>query len=237
MRALIIFTALLLNSFAYAQTKADPKQKATQPAPVAAPAATAEPAPPAEPAAQPTPTDAPAEPPAEETGVTIASQFRPGAFVNPGLTYFKRDLENPTPAPGAVGTAEVSTLQIDAKGGYIFDFGLIVGANLSYSTGKSGTDDINMFIGGPMVGYSDQYFGFFITATYHVFGTADWDTMGKYDKLSGLQVDLGYPMEISETIKLGPQISIRSIKHEDNTLAGDYKSKDIIPSLGLWFYF
>lgn len=219
MQALIILTLLLLNPFAYGQeTTAAP----------ATPAATAE-----------QPTTPPADSPevdtttAEESGTVMVSEnFRSGILVSPSITMYKRKLDQ-----SGANLGDFNNTTVDLRAGYVFDFGLFAGIQAAYNFGKDAANDITTYLMGPTVGYSCKWTGVFVTATYHLMGKSDMDTAGEYDEITGLQVDLGYPLMLTETIKIGPQLSWKRLKYSDGGVLGDYKSKEVIPSLGLWFYF
>jgi hypothetical protein len=214
MRALLVSSVLLLAQLSYGQDQA------------AAPAAPATPA-----AAEETPT------------VTVPSAWKDGIFVSPSFSIFKRKVEQTVTAPG-VNNGDVSGFNLDVKGAYTFNFGLFAGAQLAYSKGKdtsSGIDDMSTYSVGPMVGYHCSYTGLMLAATYHVLGKSKIDTAGPdvtYDKVTGLQVDLSYPIQLTDKINVGPQFTWRrlQLKEGDNS-AADQKTKEFLPSISAWFYF
>ncbi len=157
-------------------------------------------------------------------------------LINPNLTYFSRKLEQTAGNNQTAG--KIDMLTIDAKAGYIFDFGLFVGGQVAYEMGKSGGNDVTNYNVGPSVGYLSDDTGFFVSATYHLLGMSDLDAGGKYDKGQGLQIDLAYPMPITDSLKFGPQISYKSIKYTDNDAgAADVTTKQLTPYFGLWYFF
>lgn len=157
--------------------------------------------------------------------------------VNPNVTYFSRNLDQTTGANQV--SNKLNVLTVDGKAGYIFDFGLFVGGQAVFEAGSiSGSSNIRNYFMGPSVGYSCDITGLFITATYHVLGASDLGSYGEYSKSSGLQIDLGYPMELTENIKFGPQISWKSIKNTNGTNGlADTTTKQFTPYFGMWFYF
>jgi hypothetical protein len=214
MRALLVSSVLLLAQLSYGQDQA------------AAPAAPATPA-----AAEETP------------AVTIPNAWKEGIFVSPSFSMFKRKVEQTGTTPGVNG--DVTGMNLDVKGAYTFNFGLFAGAQVSYNKGKdnsSGLDDMSTYSVGPMVGYHCSYTGLMLAATYHVLGKSKIDFSAgpdvTYDKVTGLQVDLSYPIQLTEKINVGPQFTWRrlELKEGDNS-AADQKTKEFVPSISAWFYF
>lgn len=168
----------------------------------------------------------------------VAQPLQTGLFFNPNFTISSRKLDLQDAQVGKARNA-----QFDSKIGYIFDFGLFAGVQGNFSVGSAsfGTNidtDTTTYFMGPTVGYSCSWTGLFLSATYHIFGSSDWDTLGKYDKVEGLQIDIGYPMMLSEKVKVGPQISIKNLDlKEGSTGLADNKIKELTPYFGLWLYF
>jgi hypothetical protein len=237
MRVLIILTMMLFCQFSFGKGKATAPAAPAATAP-AAPAAPAEAAAPAvETPAAPT-EEAPAAP-TEEAATVAPNAFKTGIFVSPGFTMFKRNVEeaSSTPVPSPI-TGEVTVTELNVKGGYVFDFGLVAGAQVVYTKGKETGTDITTYSVGPTVGYSDQWTGLLLTATYHVLGkTTLSGGLGDYKKVTGLQVDLAYPMQLTENIKIGPELSWKRLKFSDHDTLGDSKTKEFVPSISAWFYF
>lgn len=156
--------------------------------------------------------------------------------INPNLTYFSRNLEQTTGSN--LVNDKVNVLTIDTKAGYLFNYGLFVGGQVAFETGKSGGTDLTNYFFGPTVGYSCDVTGLFLTATYHLLGKSDLDAAGEYSKVTGLQIDVGYPLVLTETMKFGPQLSWKNLDLKDgsNGLA-DNKLKQLTPYFGLWLYF
>ncbi len=226
MRALIIFTVLLLNQLSYAQ---DSKATAATPAATTAPTAT-----PAEPvAAQPAAVET------QEEAEPAKEPMKTGFVINPNFTLASRKLEQESQPQGKMREA-----RLDTKVGYVFDFGLFAGAQLNYATGSfsaaASTQDADTtsYLAGPTIGYSCSLTGLFLSATYHVAGSTNITGSGKYEKATGYQIDLGYPMKVSESVKFGPQLTYRNIDLEDGTggLTND-EIKELTPYFGLWLYF
>jgi hypothetical protein len=211
MRALIIFSLMLLGFSALAQEQTAP-----------APTAPAEPLP----SVQADEMPAPKEP------------IKTGFLLSPTITMTSRKLDMTEQSLG-----KMRETQINTKAGYVFDFGLFAGAQLNYALGSYSTagatsdQDTTAYSVGPTVGYSDVHTGLFVAATYHVAGRSDIGT-GKYEKVMGYQIDLGYPMTINENVKLGPQLTLKRIDLEDGTNGiPDNKIKELTPYFGLWLYF
>lgn len=238
MRALIVITVLLLGPLSYGQMQPNPPPATTPAAPATAPSTNPEAVP-----AEMTPADAPVVDGAStDTAVTIPSAFRSGWFASPSFTAMKRDLKDATP-PIALASDSTTMIDLGVKGGYTFEFGLFAGLQAMYSMGtvKGGgaSNDITTYGVGPTVGYSEKYTGLFLTATYYLFGKTDLDAGGEFDEVTGLQVDLSYPMNLTENIKIGPQLTWKRLKNSDHSVPGvaDYKTKDFAPSISAWFYF
>jgi len=156
---------------------------------------------------------------------------------------FKRKVEQDgaTATPGQI-EGDASGLDLEVKGGYVFDFGLFAGLHVLYQTGKQssvlGSANVKTFTAGPSVGYHEKNTNLLLTATYHLVGNTDLDSAGKYDSARGLQVDLLYPIQLTEKINIGPQITWRGIKETDgSTGLADTKTKEFVPSVTAWFYF
>lgn len=243
MRALIIFSLLLLSHATWAQTtppatKATPKPSTAPTSPKAPPGASATSP------AEPTPIDIPPPPPQPNAEIIPAVNTEPppavdlnpplekGFVVSPSFTYFSRKLQEDA---GLVG--EISSFIFDAKGGYLFDFGLFVGAQAIYDMGKSNNNDVNSFYFGPTLGYNWDYTGLVFSATYHLLGEADFGNPGKYDKVTGVQVDVGYPLTLTKTIKFGPQLSWKNLELKDSNTLADDKLKGVSPYATFWFNF
>lgn len=164
--------------------------------------------------------------------------LKTGYLFNPNLTITSRKLEMNDQPVGQYRAA-----QIDAKAGYVFKSGLFAGAQINHAigsvSGATTTDqDSTYFSVGPTVGYSCSMTGLFLSATYHVFGSENRSGAGKYEKVNGYQIDLGYPMKVNENFKVGPQLSLKRIDLEDGTNGlADEKIKELTPYFGLWLYF
>ena len=51
-------------------------------------------------------------------------------------------------------------------------------------------------------------------------------------------IDLAYPMTLSDSLKIGPQLSLKRLNLEDDTTGRpDDKLKELTPYFGLWLYF
>ncbi len=230
MRAIIVLTlfslTLITESLAQtAQPAADKTPSTTQPT-----------------ATGVTPTAEPATelPSADDEPAVVREPVKSGFVFNPNITLASRKLEDNNGQPNG----KVRTLQMDSKVGYVFDFGLFAGAQFNYGVGSArpngaATDvDTNYYTAGPSLGYSCKYTGLFLTATYHLVGSYDQGTGGKYEKTTGYQIDLGYPVKVSENVQLGPQLSLKRIDLKDNTNAApDRDIKELTPYFGLWLYF
>ena len=145
----------------------------------------------------------------------VAATPRKTGFVfNPNITLTSRKLEFNDQQVG-----KSRAVQLDSKVGYVFDFGLFAGAQLNYtigsqSAGGAADTDVSTHYAGPTIGYSSESTGLFITATYHLIGSSTLTSLGKYEKVHGLQIDLAYPMTISESLKLGPQLTMKRLNLE-----------------------
>lgn len=225
MRALIIFTVLLLNQTSFGQDTST------------APAATAAPQTSSTPEIQPVPSTSDIE----EEAAAPKEPIRSGFLLNPNFTMASRKLDfDPTQEGG-----KFRTVQLDTKVGYVFDFGLFAGAQINYAVGNAqtngsgGTDtDTNSYTAGPTIGYNCNLTGLFLTATYHMVGSTNITGAGKYTKATGYQIDLGYPMKINDNVKLGPQLSLKRIDLEEGSAGlADTEIKELTPYFGLWLYF
>ncbi len=227
MRALIIITLFFWNSLCLAADTAATPATQTAPQPEASPAA---PAPVAPVATGSLESDEELEPAKEP--------LKTGFLFNPNLTITSRKLEMNDQPIGQYRAA-----QIDAKVGYVFGSGLFAGAQINHAigsvSGATTTDqDSTFFSVGPTVGYSCSVTGMFLSATYHAFGSNNLSGAGKYEKVNGYQIDLGYPMKVSDNFKVGPQLSLKRIDLEDGTNGlADEKIKELTPYFGLWLYF
>lgn len=233
MRAVVLIMSLLLAGAAYAQNQAP---TAEQPKNVLQPAA------PSAPSTEPTAAPAESSTTAESVAPTDADEEKatplnnhgltPGIVTAAALSYYGRELKDSSATNG-----KFNSLSAEIRGGYVLDFGLFAGLTGHYDTGKSGSDTITTYFVGPTVGYSCDITGLFFTATYHLIGQSDMDSIGKYKKINGLQVDVGYPMMITEQLKFGPQITYRDVKMSDGDTLADQRAKQVVPYLGLWFIF
>lgn len=166
-----------------------------------------------------------------------------GILTNLGVTYFSRTLDETVNASIATDD-RINVLAGELKVGYVFNFGLFAGATMHYDSGKAtrasalGGASVKNTYAGPTVGYTDSYTGILATATYHVYGTSDIDTLGKYDKVNGFQFDVSYPMSITEKLKFGPQLTWRDLEQtEGDAGLGDNKTKELVPFMGVWYIF
>ena len=234
MRALLVFSVLLLSQITFAQ----------------APAAPAAPATPAAPAAPEAPAAAPAAEESTEATVTVPSAFKTGIVVQPAFTYFSRKVEQDvsTTTPGNTTgslSGDAKGLEGSVKGGYVFNFGLFAGLNLIYNTGKdtvNGIDSMKTYALAPSVAYHDQYTGFMVGLSYNLLGKSTVSSAGgdvDFDEVTGLQFDIAYPIQLTDSINIGPQISWRRLELKDASVAGvaDTKTKEFLPSISAWFYF
>lgn len=158
-------------------------------------------------------------------------RLQEGVLVNLGLTYFGRKIED------AGTTNDVNTLNSELRAGYNLNFGLFAGVTGHYDTGKSLGETVTRYMVGPTVGYSCSYTGLFAAATYYVFGNQDGKSLGEYEKIEGLQLDLAYPLEITSQLKFGPQLTYRSLEASDSDTLADNKTKELVPFMGLWYIF
>ncbi len=178
-------------------------------------------------------------PTADDEPVAQRDPIKKGFLLNPGLTVASRKLEDNQGQP----QGKVRTFQIDSKVGYVFESGLFTGVQLNYGFGSqkmgaAAETDITTYYAGPTIGYNWNYTGLFLTATYHVTGSYDMSGVGKYEKATGYQIDLGYPVKVSENVQLGPQLSLKRIDLKDGTNAlADTEIKELTPYFGLWLYF
>lgn len=222
MRAILVLTlmSLFMVSGAHAQTP-QPAAPATAPAtaPVADPA---------------TPL-----PSADDEPVVPREPIKKGFLLNPNFTVAGRKLEDNNGNP----QGKVRSVQIDSKVGYVFDFGLFTGAQFNYALGSTNNGaasdtDTSFYSVGPTIGYSCNYTGLFLSATYHAVGNYDLSAAGKYDKVTGFQIDLGYPVKVSENVQLGPQLSLKRLDLKDGTNGlVNSEIKELTPYFGLWLYF
>lgn len=238
MKSLIFFLILLSGASVFAQYQ---NQKPTPPAASAAPvvatpakpsSATGDAAASAVSAVALSEVSADASITAEDETPMIADlRMKPGVLTNFGITYFGRKLEE------AGVSDEFNTIVGELRAGYNFNFGLFAGATAHYDTGKAAGQTVATYYGGPTIGYSSSMTGIFVAATYHLIGKQDLDALGEYDKVSGLQIDVAYPMMLTESLKFGPQLSYRSMKSSDSDTLAENKTKELVPFMGLWFIF
>lgn len=157
-----------------------------------------------------------------------------GYVFAPAITYYERETHD----TGNFSEARLTTL--DLRVGYLFDFGLYVGGLYSMSDEKLAVD-VTDFVFGPTVGY--KYGNVYALLTYHLIGDRDLSSAGyRYSKGSGVQVDIGYLVPVTETFSLGPQLSYKNVKYSDVEIQGtqsaaDYKWNGITPYFSLWFHF
>jgi hypothetical protein len=225
--------SLTLITESFAQTPAQPAAvKAAETQPTPQPVTTT-------PAVAPVADPVTELPTADDEPVVPREPIKKGFLVNPNFTVASRKLDDDNGQP----QGKVRTFQLDSKLGYVFDFGLYTGLQVNYGFGSSsiGTasdNDISTYYAGPSIGYSCNYTGLFLTATYIATGSYDTAGVGKYEKTTGYQIDLGYPMKVSENVQLGPQLSLKRIDLKDGTNAlADTKIKELTPYFGLWLYF
>jgi hypothetical protein len=253
MRAWIIFSLMFMSQALWAQQSS--KKPTPPPQPPITPDRVYEVAPPAPVAGAIPPAASPVAPqnPADVTAPAVQAENSPvpppvdvpvnsfkaapirGTMISPGLTYYSRQISE---ASSQVG--EVTTLVIDMKAGYVFKTGalegLFVGGQGLYETGKANNRDAKGYHVGPSVGYSDSYTGFFVSATYHLFGKMDLSG-GTYDKVRGLEIDLAYPLAITDTVRFGPQVSWKNLKYTDGGALSDTDMKGFSPFATLWINF
>ena len=231
MRAILVLMLMSLTfiSESFAQTPSQPAEvKAAETQPTA-------------PAAAPVADPATELPTADDEPVAVREPIKKGFLINPNFTVASRKLDDNNGQPNG----KVRTVQLDTKLGYVFDFGLFAGAQFNYGFGSMRDSvnlptetDITSYYAGPTIGYSCNYTGLFLSATYHALGTYDMTGIGKYEKATGYQIDLGYPVKVSENVQLGPQLSLKRIDLKDGTNAlADTKVKELTPYFGLWLYF
>lgn len=177
----------------------------------------------------------------EVTEPTVNRAMAPGVLVNLGLTYYGRDLKDTAGVPGGTQGNQINVLNTELRAGYTADFGLFAGLTGHYDTGKQSNVSISTYYVGPTVGYSESNTGIFAAATYYVFGKQELEAGGldsEFDKVTGFQFDLGYPMTLTESFKVGPQLTYRAIETTDgNNGLGDTKTRELVPFLGLWYIF
>lgn len=244
MKSLISVVILLVFGSAHAQTQ-QAKPQSTQPATQTTSGPGTATAPATMPTStEPLPTVAPetdvasVETTDEEMAPTVNRAMPPGVLVNLGLTYYGRDLEDNAGLPGGTNDDKINTLNTELRVGYNFDFGLFAGLTGHYDIGKQSAASITSYYVGPTVGYSESNTGIFAAATYYVWGNQDLDTFGEYDSVMGFQLDLGYPMALTDSFRLGPQLTYRAIETTDGSNGlGDTKTRELVPFLGLWYIF
>lgn len=157
-------------------------------------------------------------------------------IVNPSMTYHQRSIDDT-----GVSLGQVDTLYLDIQTGWLMkEHGLFLGWTAGFTTGQSGLGDTQSYQMGPTVGYTSDDIGFFVTLTYHLLGLFEIRPDGsdnQYERLSGLQVNLGYPVAITDTLSLGPQLIYRNLDHNNITNASKRDTEELSPYLALWFQF
>lgn len=135
------------------------------------------------------------------------------------------------------------SVDVDFRLGYKFKFGLYIGGFYGltdqefdvFNNGNSG------FLAGPTIGLANS--GVYLFVTGVILGDRDLNSgLVKYTGARGLQIDLGYGAPLSKNLRLGPQITYRTIQYEDAELNGfpnptDYQFESITPYITLWLQF
>lgn len=133
-----------------------------------------------------------------------------------------------------------SMLQVELRLGYEFDFGLFVGGFYSLASDKF-VDHSYQYYMGPTVGY--QYMGAYVLGSYLLVSEEDLASGGvKYSGISGFQTTIGYRLQITEDVFVGPEITVRRAKYKTREVqgiagAGDREDNVILPSLAFYFKF
>ncbi len=167
--------------------------------------------------------------------ISLLSQISwAGLVFNPSIAYMEQSIDDGTTS------ADAKLTMIDLKLGYILDMGLYFGGLYALQDHDLLADSSDAFFG-PSVGYYNN--GFFILGTYYIFGERDLtDGSGKFTNVDGLQIDVSYTLPITDTIRLGPQLTYHSYKFKElqafsGTTEVDIQVDGLTPYFTLLFMF
>lgn len=166
----------------------------------------------------------------------IGFQANAAILFAPSVTFMQQSLKD-----NALPEAENKLTVIDVRLGYVTDFGLYLGGLYSLHDHNNLADSSDSYFG-PSVGYYNS--GFFIAGTYFLYGERDLTNgAGKYAGVSGYQVDVAYTVPVTESLRIGPQLTYHSIKFDELLAPGgigtpsDYALTGLVPAFNFMFVF
>jgi hypothetical protein len=147
---------------------------------------------------------------------------------SPSLSVFKTDKEE-------------SSSQVELRMGYTFESGLYAGGYYSIASDRF-IEYVNQYYLGIHLGYS--YKGLYALAGYALTGEQDFVSGGvKYSRPEAYSATLGYRMEVTTNVFLGPEFTWRQVEYTSREVQGvpqgDTGRKDthVLPSITLQFIF
>jgi hypothetical protein len=151
-----------------------------------------------------------------------------GFEFSPSLSMFKADKGQ-------------SATQVELRVGYSFeDTNLYLGGFYSLASDKI-IEHVDQYFFGPMIGY--QYNGAYVLAAYILTGEQDLASGGvKYSSAKGYQASIGYRMELTTDVFLGPEFTWRQVDFDNREvqgIAGKSERQDthVLPSITFQFKF
>jgi hypothetical protein len=152
-----------------------------------------------------------------------------------GVNSFYSDHKSETNNPSSTST-ETARFNNDINIGYVMPNGLYLGGTLLFETVRAGARQSRDGVG-LSLGYLYKYWMF--TANYYFLAELDLGTFpaSRWTKGSGLEYSVGFLLDVSPTIKVGPQIMYRIIDYKNFSTGSvenssySYRQIDTLPQL------
>jgi hypothetical protein len=152
-----------------------------------------------------------------------------------GINSFYSGHKSETNNPGSTST-ETARFNNDINIGYVMPYGLYLGGTLMFETVRAGARQSRDGVG-LSIGYLYKYWMF--TANYYFLAELDLGTFpaSRWTKGTGLEFNVGFLLDVSQTIKVGPQIMFRSIDYKNFSISSvenssySFRQVDTLPQL------
>jgi hypothetical protein len=153
----------------------------------------------------------------------------------PSISYMEQSYDD------GIQSLDSKLTMIDLRFGYVLDMGLYFGGLYSLQDQDLLTDSSDSFFG-TSVGYSCEC-GCFAALTYYLYGEKDFtDGSRKLADVEGFQLDVAYTLPVTDSFRLGPQLTYHHYRFNESQVAGiaqaaDVEVRDLTPYFALVFVF
>jgi hypothetical protein len=161
-------------------------------------------------------------------------------FYNPNSRadfVFSPSLFYKTYSEGDNGSSvDVTETYYDVNLDYLGASGLLLGGIYSHMSREQGSSETARTAYGVSIGYTDT--SWFLRGHYFLSSEYEVGTNRKYTDGKGYQLDVGYWFQGFSKLKLGPQLTYRSLNYSKyNSQKADHTSTDLMPYFSLAIIF